>query len=100
MAAQALTEGQISERLHQLSGWQRDGDQITRTYTFDSYAAGLAFATAAGVIADGRDHHPDMTIGYKKVTLSFTTHDAGSQLTAKDFETAAAIEAIDYRGKS
>ena len=100
MAAQALTEDQITDRLQQLSGWKRDGDQITRTYTFDSYVAGLAFATTAGVIADGRDHHPDMTIGYKKVTLSFTTHDAGSKLTTKDFDTAAAIEGINYRGKS
>ncbi len=99
MAAQTLTDDQITARLQQLSGWERDGDQITRTYSFDSYLAGLAFATAAGVIADGRDHHPDMTIGYKKVTLSFTTHDADSRLTTKDFDTAAAIEGIEYRGK-
>jgi 4a-hydroxytetrahydrobiopterin dehydratase len=33
--------------------------------------------------AEGADHHPDITINYKRVTLSYSTHDEGG-LTAKD----------------
>jgi 4a-hydroxytetrahydrobiopterin dehydratase len=51
------------------------------------------------MVADSQDHHPDMTIGYKKVTVSFTTHDAGSKITSSDVETAALVEALSYRGK-
>jgi 4a-hydroxytetrahydrobiopterin dehydratase len=99
MAPQILSDDQISTHLDKLSGWKRDGDRITKTYEFDSYVAGLAFATAAGMVADGKDHHPDMTIGWKKVTLSFTTHSEGHRITTNDVETAAAIEALVYRGK-
>lgn len=94
--ATALTEAEIIERLAGLNRWQRDGDMVIKTFQFDSYLAGVAFAASVGVIAEGLNHHPDMTIGWRKVTVSFTTHDVGSKLTAKDFAAAAAIDALGY----
>lgn len=96
MATKALNEAEIIERLSSLDNWGRDGDHITKTFKFDAYLAGLAFASAVGVIAEGFDHHPDMTIGWRKVTVSFTTHDAGHKLSAKDFDVAEAIDAVPY----
>lgn len=96
MATPALNDAEITESLTQLHGWERDGDMLTRTFKFDSYMAGLAFASAAGTIAEGMDHHPDMTIGWRKVTISFTTHDAGSKITQKDVDAAAKIDALGY----
>ncbi len=97
MARTPLNDSEISERLAQLPGWQRDGDTITKTYKVDSYLAGLAFACAVGTIAEGMDHHPDMVIGWKKVTVRYTTHSAGSKITDTDFNAAAAIEALPYK---
>jgi pterin-4a-carbinolamine dehydratase len=37
-----------------------------------------------------------MLIGWRKVTVSFTTHDAGSKLSAKDFAAAARVDALGY----
>jgi 4a-hydroxytetrahydrobiopterin dehydratase len=96
MASTALTDAQITEALAQLDGWERDGDQLTRTFKFDNYLAGTSFASAVGVIAEGFDHHPDLFIGYKKVMVSFTTHDAGSKITQKDVDIAKAINALGY----
>lgn len=96
MAAAPLTDSEITEGLTRLAGWERSGDSLTKTYTFDSYAAGLAFASAAGIVADGKNHHPDILIGWKKVSLTFTTHDAESRITTHDFDTAAAIEALGF----
>jgi len=92
----ALTDVEISERLAALPGWAVDGAVLTKTYTLDSYVAGLALATAMGTVCEGLDHHPNLYIGYKKVLVSFTTHSAGNQLTAKDFEAAVAIERLGY----
>ena len=92
----ALTETEIIESLSRLSDWGRDGDLLVKTFKFDSYLAGLAFASAVGVIAEGLNHHPDLAIGWRKVTVSFTTHDAGNKLTEKDFTAAAAIDALGY----
>jgi pterin-4a-carbinolamine dehydratase len=38
------------------------------------------------MVADGFDHHPDMAVGYKKVTLEFTTHSAGHKITQMDID--------------
>ncbi len=94
--ADALNDAAITEALSQLNGWERQGDKISKTFALPSYMAGLAFASAAGTIAEGFDHHPDMFVAYKKVTLEFTTHDAGSKITQKDIDVATAIEALPY----
>lgn len=92
----ALSEAEISESLASLSGWARAGDELVKEFRFDSYLGGLTFASAVGVIAEGLNHHPDLKIGWRRVSVSFTTHDAGSKLTAKDFAAAAAIEGLGY----
>lgn len=97
MARTPLTDSEITERLAALPGWQRDGDNLTKTYKFSSYLAGLAFATTIGTIAEGMDHHPDMLIGWRKVTVRYNTHSAGSKITDMDFNAAAAIEALPYK---
>lgn len=96
MATSALTEAEITKHLGKLNGWERDGGAITKTYKFERYAEGLAFASAAGITAEGQDHHPDILIGWRKVTLTFTTHDAGSKITLKDIEAATAIDALGF----
>ena len=96
MATPALNDAAITEHLAKLDGWERDGDMITKTYQLPSYMAGLAFATTVGTIAEAHDHHPDLFIGWKKVTVSFTTHDAGSKITEKDINVATAIESVGY----
>lgn len=92
----ALTETEITKAMMNLRGWRRDEGRLIKTFPFESYLAGIAFASAVGVIAEGLNHHPELTIGWRKVSASFTTHDAGNQLTAKDFAAAAAIDALDY----
>ena len=94
--ATALTDKQITKRLSKLNGWTREGGTISKTFKLDTYMAGLAFASAIGTVCEARDHHPDLAIGWRKVTVSFTTHDAGSQLTEKDFDAAAAVDALGY----
>jgi len=96
MPTAALSEAQVTKRLSKLSGWAREGGTISKTFKLESYMAGLAFASAIGTVCEARNHHPDMFIGWRKVTVSFTTHDAGSQLTASDFDAAEAVDALGY----
>lgn len=96
MATPALTEAEIAERLARLSGWERDGDRITKTFKLDNYLAGLALAAAIGTVCEGLNHHPDLYIGWRRVQVSFTTHDAGNKLSAKDFDAAEKVDALGY----
>ena len=92
----ALSDANISEGLAKLNGWSRAGDVLTKSFKFDSYLAGVAFASTVGVIAEGLNHHPDISIGWRRVTVSFTTHDAGNKISGKDMAAAQAIEAVGY----
>ena len=40
---------------------------------------------------EAADHHPDVTINYRRVTLSYTTHSEGG-LTVKDVAGARAAD--------
>lgn len=96
MAVTPLSDTEISEGLSALAGWEREGDKITKTYKLTSYLAGIAFASAIGVVAEGLDHHPDLLIGWRKVTVSFSTHDAGNKISQRDLEAARAVDALGY----
>jgi len=74
-------------------GWQRNGDSITRTFTLPGFPDAIVFAAATGNLAQRADHHPDILIQYKKVTLTLSTHSAGG-LTAKDFALAGEVNSI------
>ena len=93
----ALSDADVTQGLSQLPGWERDGDKIKKLYKFDAYLAGVAFASAVGTIAEGLDHHPDMLIGWRKVTVTFSTHSAGHKITQNDLDAAAAIESMPYK---
>ncbi len=88
-----LSESAIEKALVGLNGWSRAGDEITRTYALPSFPAALAFACAVGHLAERADHHPDITIQYREVTLSLSTHSAGG-LTEQDMELARQIDGI------
>ncbi|WP_336359952.1 4a-hydroxytetrahydrobiopterin dehydratase [Haladaptatus sp. ZSTT2] len=79
--ADLLSDDEIASRLP--SGWERDGDEITRTYEFDDYLDGVEFVTNIAEIADDEFHHPEITIGYKQVEVRLTSHEEGG-ITEKD----------------
>ncbi len=86
-----LSEDQVRQRLAQLRGWERSGGEIRKVYPFASFAEGMAFANRVAAVAEALDHHPDMLIQYRQVTLTLTSHDAGG-LTERDFRFARRID--------
>lgn len=73
-------------------GWTIATEALEKTYAFSGYGATLAFAVQVGVAAEKRDHHPDLLVSWGKVTVRWTTHDAGG-ITALDLEMAQASDA-------
>ena len=76
-----------------MAEWTRTATSLTRTITFASFPDAIAFATRLGFYAESVDHHPDMQISYKRVTVTWSTHDTGG-ITAKDEAGAAATDTI------
>jgi 4a-hydroxytetrahydrobiopterin dehydratase len=79
-----LSKSEIDDQVKTLDGWTLDGKTIRKQFTFKGFPEAVAFVTRLVPGAEGADHHPDVTINYKRVTLTYSTHDEGG-LTAKDF---------------
>jgi 4a-hydroxytetrahydrobiopterin dehydratase len=88
-----LDDETIARELTAVPGWERDGDSIVKTATLGDFKEAMGYVNQVADIAEGRNHHPDITIQWNKVTLTLSTHSAGG-LTANDFDLARRINAL------
>ena len=91
----ALAPAAAKTLLKQLAGWVMNprAKEIRRTFKFKNYYSTMAFVNAVAWIAHREDHHPDMTVGYNKLTVVFSTHSVGG-LSENDFICAAKVDAL------
>jgi 4a-hydroxytetrahydrobiopterin dehydratase len=88
-----LSATDIQNRLKSLSGWTLDGNAIKKQFTFAGFPEAIAFVNRLAPKVDAEDHHPDILINYKRVTLTYSTHSEGG-LTEKDFAGAAMADRL------
>jgi 4a-hydroxytetrahydrobiopterin dehydratase len=79
-----ISSEEAQTRLNNLPGWELKGNAIQRQLTFADFPEAVSFVVRLGFLAEAADHHPDILINYKRVTLTYSTHSAGG-LTDKDF---------------
>jgi 4a-hydroxytetrahydrobiopterin dehydratase len=94
--AELLGDADIAARLEQLPGWRRAGTAIVKEFTFSGFPDAVAFVSRLVAPSEAADHHPDLTIHYRRVIVTFTTHSAGG-ITEKDFAGAHAADAVAAR---
>ena len=89
----ALDRGRIDSLLKEVPGWTCDGKVIAKSWAFGNYHETMAFVNAVAWIAHREDHHPDMSVGYNRCRVEFSTHSIGG-ISENDFICAAKIEAL------
>jgi 4a-hydroxytetrahydrobiopterin dehydratase len=87
-----LTDAEIERALTRLPGWSREGDAIVKWFDWPSFPEAVAFTMEVAFAAEAADHHPEITISYRRVRLAYTTHSERG-LTGKDVDGALAVEA-------
>lgn len=87
MTMSKLTREEVARRLQALDGWTLDGNAIKKQFTFSGFSEAVRFVNRLVPEAEAADHHPDILINYKRVTLTYSTHSEGG-LTEKDFAAA------------
>jgi 4a-hydroxytetrahydrobiopterin dehydratase len=92
--AAALDPATIGARLLEVPEWRAIGGSLAREYAFAGYRATIAFVNAVANMAEEQDHHPEMTVGYRRCRLAYTTHSAGCALSDNDFICAARADAL------
>jgi 4a-hydroxytetrahydrobiopterin dehydratase len=88
-----LKQDEISAGLAKLHGWTLEADAIRKQFTFGGFPEAIAFVNRLVPHAEAADHHPDILVNYKRVTLTYSTHDEGG-LTAKDFAGAEMADRV------
>jgi 4a-hydroxytetrahydrobiopterin dehydratase len=95
--APTVTEEELADLLPQVAGWdliEVDGvPRLQRTFTFDDFAAALAFMNALGAIAEDEGHHPALLTEWGRVTVSWWTHKIRG-LHRNDFVMAAKTDEL------
>ena len=75
--------------------WTESDGALHGVFQFADFAEAFAFVTRVALVAQEKGHHPDIAISWNRVTLTLTTHDAGSVVTDKDRELADVILRLD-----
>ena len=68
--------------------WIESNGALERTFELPSFREAIAFVGRVADLAEEANHHPDIAISYRKVTLRWTTHSEGG-ITERDHELAA-----------
>ena len=96
-----LTAEQINDFLPQTPEWlvlsvvegEKEVKKIRRVFVLKDFKNAMKFVNKVADVANTEDHHPNITINYKKVKLELWTHAIGG-LSENDFIVAAKINAL------
>jgi 4a-hydroxytetrahydrobiopterin dehydratase len=94
-----LSDTQIADGLASLPGWTRTEGAIEKTFTFTSFADAVTYLVRLAFEAERVDHHPEVTVNDRRVTLSYSTQSEGG-LTIKDLDGARAADRLFLLSRS
>ena len=70
-----------------MDGWEEQDNALVCEFAFESFPKAIAFVDRLAEAAESANHHPDIDIRYRKVTVRWTTHSEGG-ITERDREMA------------
>ena len=97
--APALDDAALPALLAEVPDWHVNGTRLERAFVFRDFHETMEFVNALAFMIHREDHHPDLAVGYRRCTASWTTHSAGNRLSENDFICAARADAL-YAGRA
>ena len=76
-----------------MDDWKEQNEALVREFELPSFPGAISFVDRLAELAEGEDHHPDIDIRYRRVTVRWTTHSEGG-ITEKDREMAERTSAL------
>ena len=77
-----------------MSEWPRDkSERIFKVFEFKNYRQSFAFVTQVAMLAEKKNHHPQIILDYAKVTVSLISHDVNA-ITQRDIDLADQIDKL------
>ena len=93
---QKLEGTHLQHALSQVPQWafNAQAHAIERSWVFNDFVDAFGFMTRVALAAEQRNHHPNWSNVYNRVTVQLSTHDAGG-LTDKDIDLARWMDTLD-----
>ena len=88
-----LTEDELNAELQTLPGWEVRDDWLRREYKTPGFPHTAMLVNTIGYLAEAAWHHPDLSVGYAKVTVKLQTHRVLG-ITWSDIELARKIHEV------
>lgn len=88
-----LPQDEIDKLLKQLNGWVQQDMTIGKLFEFKNYYQTMAFVNAVAWLSHQEDHHPDLSVGYNRCLVNYSTH-AVNGLSENDFICAAKVDRL------
>ena len=88
-----LTPEQRQQLQQERPAWEVDDSAMRRSIVFKDFVEAFGFMSRVALLAEGRNHHPNWSNVYNRVSISLSTHDLGG-LSDLDVELAAAIDQL------
>lgn len=91
----SLTPGEAQGYQSQVSDWalKDNSTRIERTYWFSNFREAFAFVSRAAELAEEEGHHPDISFGWGRATVSLQTKKIKG-LHENDFIMASKLDRI------
>ena len=95
----ALTEKMLEEKLLEMAPeWKAGKNEkgvpyIERVHHASKFMEGIAFVGKVAEAAEANNHHPDIIVNYKRITIRYWTHTA-SGVTLADVQMAQEINPL------
>ena len=97
----ALTEQELEEKLKDMAPEWKTGKNekgvsfIQRVHHASKFMQGIDFVGKVAEAAEENNHHPDIIINYKRISIRYWTHTA-SGVTLADIQMAQKIDPLFY----
>lgn len=95
----ALTEQELKEKLKEMAPLWKTGKNekgvpfIERVHHASKFMEGIAFVGKVAEAAEANNHHPDIIINYKRISIRYWTHTV-SGVTLADVQMAQKIDPL------
>ena len=93
MTVERLDATQMTALATELPNWSVQGKRLHRDLQFKSFVEAFGFMAQVALLAESKNHHPNWSNVYNRVSIDLTTHDLGG-LSSLDVELAAAIDGL------
>ena len=77
-----------------MEDWPKDQQgRLRKVFIFKNYRKSFSFVSQVGMLAEKKNHHPQIVLDYGKVTINIISHDV-KKITDRDFDLAKNIDLI------